>query len=226
MNFAAVAAERLLLAMLLSGILGLERERKGRSAGLRTHMLVCLGSTLLMLVGEAFSGEATGSDQGSIVDKGRIAAGIITGVGFLGAGSIIQQGSVQHGLTTAATIWFSAALGVVVGAGYNLVAVLATAIALFVVLVLWYLEHWLPSYFRHSLVIRTEGPLDDFGALEDLIAEKGYRVIARRYEVRNRNAEALITFGIETKEEKYTFPELAGLLLERFEQIRDVQLER
>ena len=107
----ALQAPALLLAILLGGAIGLERESRGRPAGLRTHILVCLGATIIMIASTRM-GELTQalSPASRIqVDPGRIAAGIVTGIGFLGAGAIIRIGDLVRGLTTAGCIWFVAA---------------------------------------------------------------------------------------------------------------------
>lgn len=118
---------RLLLSTLLGGLIGFERETHGRPAGLRTHILVCLGSTLFTIISYIVAGHT--------FDPGRIAAQIITGVGFLGAGTIIHQGSVVRGLTTAASIWTVAAIGMGVGVGGQaLTLAVITAIILFITL--------------------------------------------------------------------------------------------
>jgi len=119
---------RLLLAALLGGALGFERERSGKAAGLRTHMLVALGAALFVLVPEQ-AGVAVG-------DMSRVIQGIVTGVGFLGAGAIIKHAS-EHsvqGLTTAAGVWMTAAIGVACGLGREATAVLSTLLALAVLI--------------------------------------------------------------------------------------------
>lgn len=121
---------RLLLAAVLGGVLGYEREHKGKAAGIRTHMLVAMGAALFVLVPE-FDGMAVG-------DMSRVIQGIVTGIGFLGAGAIIKQrseGDVQ-GLTTAAGIWMTAAIGVSCGLGREATAVLSALLALAVLGVL------------------------------------------------------------------------------------------
>ena len=115
---------RVLLSFGLGGILGLERERTGRPAGQRTHMMVCAGSACFTIAGIAgFAGPPS-----SMRDPARVAAQIVTGVGFLGAGTIFRTPSTIRGLTTAASIWMVAAIGMLLGSGMYLLAVFATAL--------------------------------------------------------------------------------------------------
>jgi len=126
---------RLVLAAVLGGAVGVERELREREAGLRTHLLVSLGSALFTIVG-AYGFHAFLDSGASVVraDPTRIAAQIVTGIGFLGAGAIIRQGLSVRGLTTAATLWVVAAVGLAAGAGYYSVAVITTGLVL---LALW-----------------------------------------------------------------------------------------
>ena len=122
---------RLSLAAVLGGAIGFERELRDREAGLRTHLLVCLGSALFTIVSAyGFREFLTSGDQVVRADPTRIAAQIVTGIGFLGAGAIIRQGLSVRGLTTAATLWVSAAIGIAAGAGYYSGAVLGTVVTL------------------------------------------------------------------------------------------------
>jgi putative Mg2+ transporter-C (MgtC) family protein len=123
---------RLALAAALGGAVGIERELREREAGLRTHLLVSLGSALFTIV-SAYGFHAFLSSGASVVraDPTRIAAQIVTGIGFLGAGAIIRQGLSVRGLTTAATLWVVAAIGLAVGAGYYSGALITTAVVLF-----------------------------------------------------------------------------------------------
>src|SRR6185503_21198114 len=118
-------AGRLCLAALLGGLVGLEREFHSQPAGLRTHMIVCVGSCLIMLVSMFMS---TGNPSHS--DPGRIAAQVVAGVGFLGAGAIMRSGLSVRGLTTAACLWTVAAIGLAVGSGYWRAAVVTTFLTL------------------------------------------------------------------------------------------------
>lgn len=122
---------RLAAAAGLGGVVGLERELREREAGLRTHLVVCVGSALFTLV-SAYGFHSFMVSGGSLVrtDPTRIAAQIVSGIGFLGAGAIIRQGLSVRGLTTAATLWLVAAIGMACGAGYYAPALIATAVAL------------------------------------------------------------------------------------------------
>jgi putative Mg2+ transporter-C (MgtC) family protein len=122
---------RLALAAALGGLIGVEREIREREAGLRTHLLVALGSALFTIV-SAYGFHAFLTSGQSVVraDPTRIAAQIVTGIGFLGAGAIIRQGLSVRGLTTAATLWVVAAIGLAAGAGYYSAAVITTALVL------------------------------------------------------------------------------------------------
>jgi putative Mg2+ transporter-C (MgtC) family protein len=114
---------RLFMAIALGGIIGIERETSHKPAGFRTNILICISSAMMMILARLISG---GNEAGG--DSMRLAAGVITGVGFLGAGTIIQSRGTIHGLTTASTIWAVAGLGLVIGAGYYVFAALFTGL--------------------------------------------------------------------------------------------------
>ncbi|RQR59933.1 MgtC/SapB family protein [Burkholderia sp. Bp9125] len=120
---------RLLLAALLGSVVGIERERLNWAAGLRTHMLVCVGASLVMLV-SIFGFEDVVGRNGIVVDPSRVAAQVVSGIGFLGAGSILLRGEVVRGLTTAASLWAVAGIGLAAGGGMYVAAVGSTAIVL------------------------------------------------------------------------------------------------
>ena len=129
---------KLLLAVLLGGIIGFERELAGKPAGLRTNILICIGATLLMDISIRI-GMVDGHRVG---DPGRIAAQIVSGVGFLGAGTIMQSQGMVTGLTSAATIWVVAAIGMTLGGGFFIEGVGAGLLVTFVLRGLSGLEHW------------------------------------------------------------------------------------
>jgi len=134
---------KLLLAAVLGGIIGWERERRGRPAGLRTHILVCVGVTLMMVVSEhIFEKYKTFAADSIIrVDPARIAAQVVTGIGFLGAGTIIRYGHNVKGLTTAASLWVIAAVGLAVGSGFMKAAVFTTFLVLLGLIVFGKIVH-------------------------------------------------------------------------------------
>jgi putative Mg2+ transporter-C (MgtC) family protein len=150
-------AGRLLLGMLLGGGIGLERQVHGRPAGFRTHLLVCVASVLLMIVSASLGGPVDGVLR---FDPGRLAAGAITGVGFLGAGVILKSGLNVHGLTTAACLWIVSAIGLAVGSGLYLAALLGFAITLGSLWLLRYVEDRLPrlAYKHVTIVVDRDTP--------------------------------------------------------------------
>lgn len=150
------ALTKILLAVLLAGLIGGEREWHSRAAGLRTHVLVCLGSVILVIGARAASEALGGIGERLVYDPNRIAAGIVTGIGFLGAGAIVRMGDLIRGLTTAACIWFVAALGIVLGAGMFTLAVIATLIALLVLIVLDAIEHRIPPLIYRELAVTAD----------------------------------------------------------------------
>jgi putative Mg2+ transporter-C (MgtC) family protein len=144
----------LVLALGAGGIIGLERSHHGRPAGFRTHALVCLASGLLMLVTVnygRFMGLA--ALEGVPIDPTRMAQGIMTGIGFLGAGVIIKEGMSVRGLTTAASIWITAAIGVLIGIGFYFAAGIATVLTLGVLSVFRWIERKMPIEFYAKLLV-------------------------------------------------------------------------
>lgn len=148
-----VMVTRLLLGALLGGFIGLDRETHGRPAGLRTHILVALGSTLFTLVSISYAGAHS--------DPARISAQIVTGVGFLGAGTIMRQGNTIRGLTTAASLWTAAAIGMAVGSGGTLLylAIVASVVVLATLTLVGRLEHTLAigRRSRELTIVLTSG---------------------------------------------------------------------
>lgn len=128
---------KLLVAILCGGLIGVEREINDKPAGLRTNILICVGATIFMILSMEMPSLA---GPGMIADPGRIGAQIVTGIGFLGAGAIIHSRASVHGLTTAATIWIVASIGMAVGIGMFAFSIMATAVILFVLVGLGYVE--------------------------------------------------------------------------------------
>jgi putative Mg2+ transporter-C (MgtC) family protein len=153
----SVSLLRLAVGTVLGGLIGYERERSGRAAGLRTHLLVAVASTTFMLVSTQFiyfqryePGEPIG------VDPSRIAASVVAGVGFLGAGAILRTGFGVRGLTTAAGLWLVAAIGLASGAGMFLEASAATGVSLVALVVLRRFETKQPFALKRRVVMRID----------------------------------------------------------------------
>ena len=159
---------RLIEAAILGGLIGLERERSNQPAGLRTHIILCLGSALIM---EVSMRVGEGSPGG---DPGRIAAQVVSGVGFLGAGAILRMGASVRGLTTAASIWTTSGIGLAVGAGYHVEAVSAVVIMLLSLGVLKKVGRRLSGKRRHKfLEIEVSGTDEEvIQELEDILSKE------------------------------------------------------
>ena len=160
------AVFKLTLSLLLGCVVGLERKRKGQIAGLRTFALISMGATLAMILSIYIPQEYMGLKNG---DPGRVAAQVITGVGFLGAGAIIQMKGSVRGLTTAAGIWMVATIGMAVGVGMYLVSVIATLLIIFILVTLERYEHKL-NIGQESKIVRVKvkgilGTQSDYSAI-------------------------------------------------------------
>ncbi|WP_431298846.1 MgtC/SapB family protein [Tabrizicola sp. BL-A-41-H6] len=167
------------LSLLTGAVIGGEREVQGKPAGLRTHMLVCLASTLLMLVATRQSEWVMTQIPGTsiVADLTRMPHGILTGIGFLGAGVIMRNGVSVHGLTTAASLWVTAALGIVYGVGMVSLGVIGSVIALLVLGLLKLLQTFIPVRMKVRVVVRVrEGAAFGASDLESLLRNHGLSV--------------------------------------------------
>jgi putative Mg2+ transporter-C (MgtC) family protein len=151
-----VVLQHLLTALLAGAFIGLERSYHGRPAGFRTHTLVCIASSALMLVTihqpEWFPGAATRVS----IDPTRMAQGIMTGIGFLGAGVIVKEGLTVRGLTTAASIWITAAIGILAGIGFTFPLIITTALTLGTLSIFRWVEAKMPAQFYARLMVRFQ----------------------------------------------------------------------
>lgn len=144
----AEALTRMAIAMALGALLGVERERTDKPAGIRTYMLVAEGAALFIICGLMLAAQLTAN--GLVSDPGRIASTVVQGIGFLAGGVILTTGRRVHGMTTAASIWVAAALGLLVGAGFVVVATVATLVTIAALLVIHQLEVRVLPFGRHS----------------------------------------------------------------------------
>lgn len=169
------------LAILVGGLVGAEREYRDKSAGFRTMIFICLGATLFTMHSLAI---------GISRDQARIASSIVSGVGFLGGGAIMRGGMNIKGLTTAATIWLTAALGMGIGAGFYAVALPATAGVLLVLWLFPLIEKWIDD-LKTSRVYEATCPLDGEAAavVESIFNDQGLKCFPK---TRHKNGEKLL----------------------------------
>ncbi len=182
---------RLAIAGLLGGLIGLERERSSQAAGLRTHMIVALGASLMMIlsikIGDKYGG-----------DRARIAAQVVSGIGFLGAGAIMRYGSSIRGLTTAACLWTAAGIGMAVGAGYYTGALAATFLTLMATFVFGKLEKMIiiEKTSRHWVIVCTDMP-GVLGRIEEVLKGNGVEIreIGLEKDIKAKRQTVEITAG-------------------------------
>ena len=175
----ADVALRLGAAAVLGAIIGAEREYHGRAAGLRTQLLVALGSCLAMIVSlnfaKVFGWES--SNTALRVDPARVAYGIMSGIGFLGAGAIIRYGTGIRGLTTAASLWCTAAVGLACGFGMFTVSVMTAGIVLFALLAMSRIDHFIPSRKYKTVVICLPSASGTQDILRETLLGHGAKIV-------------------------------------------------
>ena len=165
---------RMLLASLLGGLIGFERDLHGRAAGLRTHILVSLGAAVFTILSGIVSQSTNAS--GFPADPARIAAQVVSGIGFLGAGVILKEGANVRGLTTAACLWSAAAIGMAAGSGYHEIAIATTGISLVSLILLKFFERFYAKDTYRILSIRTSLDVDASQIIE-IVKDKRVKIL-------------------------------------------------
>ena len=192
---------RLILAAVLSGAIGFEREFHGRSAGFRTHILLCIGSTLIMLTSmhmfDIYYGKV-------IVDPGRIAAGVITGIGFLGAGTIMHFKSSIKGLTTAASLWVVAGIGLAVGSGLYFGAIVTTVLTIIALMIFSKLEHAMirKDWYR-TIAIETKEGIDQLKSIRAILDEWRAEITDFEVDRAKDGVNMMLKLGLKLYSPKY-----------------------
>jgi putative Mg2+ transporter-C (MgtC) family protein len=187
---------KLILAIALGGLIGLEREASQKPAGFRTNILVCVGSAMMMTMATLLV-QAKGGTADTLV---RMAAGVITGVGFLGAGTIFQARGTIAGLTTASTLWLVAGLGLVIGAGYYLPALIFTALTITTLLLFRKIEdsYLRKSQFHYHMKVKARPYI--LSSLRKLALHHGVRL--ERLIMKQEGQSYLLAFSFSASEEK------------------------
>ena len=170
---------RLLLASLLGGVVGLEREVHGRPAGVRTYLILSLGSALIMVISEYIALKFPGGLPGVSlqVDPGRIAAQAITGIGFLGAGVILRYKDTIRGLTTAACVWVVCAIGLAIGAGFYLFGTVVAGLTVFSLLVLKAFERIIKRDWYKEMEIISEDLPGQVDRIQEVIDKYNFKIV-------------------------------------------------
>lgn len=189
-----VVLQRLVLITVIAGAIGFERERHGRAAGFRTHILVGVGSCLIMLTG-IYLTESVG--HGVNFDPTRMAAQVVSGMGFLGAGTILRSRASVRGLTTAASLWAVGGVGLAVGAGFLSGALITGTIVILVLFGLASLERAMRKEQYQTLVIDTAGSAQDLSAIRRLLAE--YDIEIRDLDVKESGASGTVRLEFQVK---------------------------
>jgi putative Mg2+ transporter-C (MgtC) family protein len=202
----------LFAALFAGGAIGMERSYHGRPAGFRTHALVCLASSLLMLLTVYQTDWFPARGDQVRIDPTRMAQGIMTGIGFLGAGVIFKEGLTVRGLTTAASIWITAAIGVLMGSGLYQPAVVATVLTLGVLSAFRWIEARIPShkYADHRLRFERGGVMPE-PAVRELLAGHGFQLSGLSYLVIEDGRYFEYRMTIRTSDER-NFTRLATAL--------------
>lgn len=185
---------RLVLAMMFGGFIGLERESHKRPAGFRTHILVCVGSALVMMISQyAFVNFARTTEY----DPGRIAAQVVSGIGFLGAGTILREGPTIKGLTTAASLWVVAGIGLAVGTGFYLAGAVTTGLVVVVLIVLDRFERRFIYTKRDTLFVQVQDKPGQLGAIATVLGKYGVSIKDVEMETLETGHEASIHLTLE-----------------------------
>jgi putative Mg2+ transporter-C (MgtC) family protein len=199
-SYEATNLSRILLASFLSGLIGIEREVHGRAAGFRTHLLVGVAACLMMVVSEYFF-EKYGGLRDTVavrMDPARVAAQIVVGIGFLGAGVIIKSGTMVRGLTTAACLWMVAGIGMAVGTGLYSPAVMVTMIALFNLVFLKQIERLIKKDHFYTLIIYSSSSGKKQKKIADIIQKTKMRVVKERLEIDTAAGRSRYEYSIST----------------------------
>lgn len=212
MNSILELSSRLLVAIVLGGIIGIEREFRAKDAGFRTHFLVSLGSALFCIVSQYGFGV-------DLKDSSRVAAQVVSGIGFLGAGTIIFHKNMVHGLTTAAGLWVTAAIGLACGTGMFIAATIST---IFIILGLEVLHAFLPQLGNHTIVLSfSSKSKDKIKEVVDQVKHDGVDLFSYELKLHRTPNGEYYNAHIEMKVKRENYNEL---LIDRMNDFEDVTI--
>ena len=202
-----------ILAIIFGGLIGFQREKAERPAGLRTHALVCLGSTVFTLISYLGFSSLYG------VDPSRIAAGIVTGIGFIGAGVIFRQGPLVKGVTTAASIWVVASVGMALGTKLYYLALLVTILGFITLSILKYIEDKVIKLPNYLVRITTSENFTDINKIIILLKKMSINIKSKKYELAENN-KRIFTINLFSKDSE--FPTRIIEVLSKFKEIEKI----
>lgn len=207
-----------ILACICGGIIGYEREKTDRPAGLRTHTLVCLGSTVFTLI--SYHGFTQGSDPS------RLAAGIVTGIGFIGAGVIFRQGIFVRGVTTAASIWVVASIGIAIGTKLYYLALLATLLGFLILTLVKYFEDKLMKKFSYTVIITSNNNFRSSKELLEFLSSFNSKVFSEKIYVESTSADGKnrisTQFKLESGDPKFSIKIME--IIKKFKGITKIEI--
>lgn len=206
-----------LLALFFGGLIGFQREKAERPAGLRTHALVCLGSTVFTIVSYLGFSSLTG------VDPSRVAAGIVAGIGFIGAGVIFRQGTLVKGVTTAASIWIVASIGISLGTKLYYLAVLATLGGFITLSILKHIEDKIIKLPNYLVRVTVSEDFKDINEILKFFKRKSVFIKSRKYEFNDVNNTRIHTFNLLSKHSE--LPSQIIKELSKFKEIRKITID-
>lgn len=188
----------LFFSLILCGCIGLERESHGRAAGLRTHILVGISSTLIVLASIYM---AQSNEYGIVSDPGRVSAGVVTGIGFIGAGTIIRFRASIKGLTTAASIWAAAAVGLAIGSGFYLGALATTVLILFSLVFLGKIEKmFIKKAYYKSLVVISSAEVGNLKLIKQVLDSHEADIKDFEISMSKKNEQVNLCFDLKIDE--------------------------
>ena len=199
------------LAVVFGGLIGLQRERHERPAGLRTHALVCLGATVFTLV------SYLGFSSSAGFDSTRIAAGVVTGIGFIGAGVIFRQGILVKGVTTAASIWIVAAIGLALGTKLYYLSIISTILGFLILSFLKSFEYRIIRTPNYRIKITASKDFDDIGKIIGAIKDFSLDIKSKKYEFEPDSNTKMYSYNIHSK-----VPDFSQKIIDRISKINGV----
>ena len=190
---------KLLLGSLLGGIIGFERQTHGRPAGFRTQLLVCVACVLIMIISESYYVQSSLRPEYARIDPTRIAAGAMTGVGFLGAGVILKTGVSIQGLTTAACIWIVSAIGLAIGAGQYVAGITGFVITFISLWFLRLMEIKIPTMAYKYVTVVTDNSGDE-KIIASIFEDSGFKINKMDYDIDITDNEKKYIFTVSSKD--------------------------